>query len=134
MGTLLALFIVVSLNLAPDNVQNLTIDSYVVEGVGIHSDATTFLLTRNPDETWLLHDAHGAPWFVVSVNGPEITLANPNGGADTVDLGAALGLPQEEWWAADAVEPPGFTPILLSHRADGVNVSIDGLRAAEVKW
>lgn len=134
MGTLLAIFLVISLNTAPEGAQSLTIDSYVVEGVGIYSEATTFLITRNPDATWLLHDAHGSPWFTVAVDGPNLTLTNIDGGSETVDMGAALGLPAEDWWAADAVEPPGFSPIMLTHLQGGVNVALDGLTAAEVRW
>lgn len=134
MGTLLAIFLVVSLNMAPANTQSLTINSYVVEGVGIYDEATTFLATRNPDDTWQLHDAHGDPWFVVTVNSPVIALTNTGGGTDEVDMGAALGLPATAWWEADAVEPPGFSPIVLAHLPNGFNVTLDGLRAAEVRW
>jgi len=133
-GTLLAVFLVVSLNLAPDGAQSMTIDNYVVEGVGIYPDPTTFLLTKNPDATWQLHDAQGNPWFVVAVDGPLLAILNASGGKDEVDLGAALGLPAEAWWEADAIEPPGFSPIVLSHLSNGVNVALDGLRAAEVRW
>lgn len=134
MGTLLAIFLVISLNLAPESAQSVTLDNYVVEGVGIYPDATRFLLTRAADGTWLLHNAQGAPWFVVAVDGPMLTLTNMDGGADQVDIGAALGLPSEPWWASEAVEPPGASALVLSHLTAGVNVSIDGLRAAEVRW
>ena len=135
MGTILAIFLVISLNMAPKDAQSLTINSYVVEGVGISADPTAFLITREAASTWILHSAQGAPWFQVSVTGPVITLTDlGSGGSDEVDLGAALGLAADPWWAADAVEPPGFTPIVLAHRPDGFNASLDGLRAAEVRW
>jgi len=134
MGTLLALFLVISLNLAPGGSQSVTIDNYVVEGVGIYPDATTLLMTKNDDATWLLHDAQGKPWFTVAVDGPLLTLTNASGGGDTVDIGAALGLPAEPWWSGDAVQPPGFSPIVLSHLSNGVDVALDGLRAAEIRW
>lgn len=133
MGTLLALFIVISLNLAPEGARTVTIDSFVVEGVGIHSEATTFVLTRDPDGTWQLNDAHGDPWYVVAVAGPVITIS-ADGVDNEVDLGAALGLPAEEWWTADSVEPPGFSALLLQHLADGLNIDLEGMRAAEARW
>ena len=135
MGTLLAVLLVISLNLAPGGAQTVTIDDYVVEGVGIHPDATRFVLTRRDDATWLLHDAQGQPWFVVGVDGSWLTLSATDGAPlDNVDLGAALGLPAEAWWAGEAVAPPGATPLDLAHRPDGVDVTIDGLLAAEVRW
>ena len=70
MGPLLAIFVVISLNMAPDGAQTVTLDSYVVEGVGISADATRFLLTRMDEGRWLLHDAQGRPWYTVEVVGP----------------------------------------------------------------
>lgn len=134
MGPLLAIFLVISLNMAPEDTQSVTLDNYVVEGVGIYPDATRFVLTRSDDGTWLLHDAHGAPWFVVSVDGPMLSLTNMDGGTDLVDMGAALGLPAEPWWASEAVAPPGAAPLVLTHLPNGVNVALDGMRAAEMRW
>ncbi len=135
MGTLLAVFLVISLNLAPTGAQAVTIDSYVVEGVGIYADATRFLLTKTDDATWLLHDAQGQPWFVVAVDGPWLTLTTSDGAAtDRVHLGDALGLPDEPWWSGDAVAPPGASPLVLTHLPDGVDVTLEGLLAAEVRW
>jgi len=109
-GPLLAIFVVISLNMAPDGAQTVTLDSYVVEGVGISADATRFLLTRMDEGRWLLHDAQGRPWYTVEVDGPWLTLTTQAGTSDRIDLGAALGLPAEPWWASDQVAPPGSTP------------------------
>lgn len=135
MGPLLAVFIVLSLNLAPAEVDRLTIDSYVVEGVGIYPDATTFLLTRQPDGSWQMHDAFEEPWFMVATTGPILHLSDP--GTDTsedLDLRVALGLPDEEWWVSDAVQPPGLDPLMLTHHDDGVDVHLLGDLAAEIRW
>ncbi len=134
MGPILAIFLVISLNLAPDHAQSVTLDSYVVEGVGIHADATRFLLTKTGDGTWLLHDAQGEPWFVVAVDGPTLSLTDTAGAGDRVDIGAAFGLTADEWWASEVIQPPGATPMLLSRRSDGLDVTLDGLLAAEVRW
>jgi len=133
-GPLLAIFVVISLNMAPDGAHTVTLDSYVVEGVGISADATRFLLTRMDEGRWLLHDAQGRPWYTVEVDGPWLTLTTQAGTSDRIDLGAALGLPAEPWWASDQVAPPGSTPLVLTHRPDGVNATLDGMRAAEVRW
>ena len=134
MGPLLAIFLVISLNMAPEGAQSVTLDNYVVEGVGIYPDATRFLITSSGDGSWLLHDAQGAPWFTVTVDGPLLMLTNIEGGTDQVDIGAAVGLPADEWWASELVEPPGVSPLVLTHLPNGVNVTLDGLRAAEVRW
>jgi len=135
MGTLLAVFLVISLNLAPPGAQTVTIDDYVVEGVGIFPDPTRFLLARTDEAAWLLHDAQGAPWLVVAVEGPWLTLSGTDGTVlDRVDVGAALGLPAEAWWSGEEVAPPGASPLVLAHRPDGVDVSLDGLLAARLRW
>lgn len=133
MGPLLALFLVISLNLAPADTQTIELDNFVVEGVGIYPDATRFVLTRE-DSGWLLLNAQGQPWFTLSVDGPVMTLDDNAGTVDQVDLGAALGLPAEEWWSDVIVEPPGLAPLHLDHLPDGVNVTLDGQLAAEVRW
>src|SRR5690606_29431694 len=134
MGTLFAVLLVISLNQAPGAAQSVTIDSYVVEGVGIYAEANRFLLPRTAD-AWLLHDALGEPWLLVAVDGPWITLSSTAGEQlDHVDLGAALGLPADAWWASEAVAPPGASPLMLSHLPNGLDVTLDGLRAAEVRW
>src|SRR5690606_287801 len=89
-GPLLAIFVVISLNMAPDGAQTVTLDSDVVEGVGIAADATRFLLTRMDEGRWLLHDAQGRPWYTVEVDGPWLTLTTQAGTSDRIDLGAAL--------------------------------------------
>lgn len=134
MGTLLAIFLVLSINLVPAGSTSLTIDNYVVEGVGIYDESTRFLLTRTADASWQLHDAQGEPWYQVAVAGPRLTLTTSEGGISDVDLGAALGLPADAWWTAGAIEPPGLTPILVERLPQGLNVTIDGMRAAEVRW
>ncbi len=134
MGTLLALFLVISLNLAPGGSQSVTIDNYVVEGVGIYPDATTLLMTKNDDATWLLRDAQGNPWFTVAVDGPMLSISSAGSSGDAVDIGAALGLPAEPWWSGDAVEPAGLPPIPLTHLPNGVDVAVDGQLAAEIRW
>jgi|SRR5690606_22855063 len=134
MGPLLAIFLVISLNLAPENANSLTIDNHVVEGVGIYAEPTRFVLERNDDAGWSLRNAQGEPWFTVVVEGPVISLTNTEGGSDRVDIGAAVGLPAEEWWVADSVEPPGLTPLVIERLPNGLNVTIDGLRAAAVRW
>ena len=86
MGPMLAVFLALSLNLAPADVGTFTIDSYVLEGVGLHSDANTFLLERRADGQWQLHDAHGNPWFLVGAAGHVLSLTDPaTGEAITVD-------------------------------------------------
>ena len=133
MGPLLALFLVISLNLAPAGTQTIVLDNFVVEGVGIYPDATRFVLTRD-EGGWLLPNAQGQPWFTLTVIGPVITLDDNAGAVDQVDLGAALGLPAEEWWSAAIVEPPGLAPLHLTHLPDGLNVVLDGQLAARVRW
>jgi hypothetical protein len=135
MGPLLAVFIALSLNLAPGGVESLTIDSYVVEGVGIYPDATTFLLKRQSDGAWQMHDAFEEPWFVVATSGPVLHLSDPaTGTSEDLDLRVALGLADEEWWASDAIRPPGFDPLMLTHRDDGVDVHLLGDLAAAIRW
>ncbi len=134
MGPLLAVFLVIAMNQAPADVSAVTVRSFVVEGVGIHPDPTEFSVTRLGDGEWQLHDAFGAPWFVVSASGPRFTVVTADGTRDEVDLGAALGLPDEPWWAGPTVAPPGSAPLELEHLPTGVNVTLEGLRAAEIRW
>ncbi|HLU83540.1 MAG TPA: hypothetical protein VKZ43_09065, partial [Trueperaceae bacterium] len=62
--------------------------------VGIYPDATTFLLTRQPDGVWQVHNAFTEPWFMVSAAGPVLNLADQASGAtESLDLRVALGLP-----------------------------------------
>lgn len=135
MGPLLAVFIALALNLVPVGVDRVTIDSYVVEGVGLHPDATTFLLERQPDGFWQMHDAFGAPWFMVNASGPVLNLADPASGAtEDLDLRVALDLPDEEWWSGDAIAPPGTDPLMLGHLDNGVDVTLLGSLAAQIRW
>lgn len=134
MGVLLAIFVVISVNLAPEGASSLTIDNYVVEGVGIYPDATRFVLKRTEAGSWSMLNAQGEPWFVVAVDGPVISLTNTAGETDTVDIGAAVGLPAAAWWEAASVEPPGASPLVIARLPNGFNVSLDGLRAAAVRW
>lgn len=135
MGPLLAVFIALSLNLVPAGIDSVTIDSYVVEGVGLHPDATAFLLTRQPDGLWQMHDAFAEPWFLVSATGPVLSLADPaTGTSEDLDLRVALDLPDEEWWSSDAIAPPGMDPLLLTHVIDGVDVRLLGSLAAQIRW
>lgn len=133
MGPLLAIFLIVSLNLAPSGTSTVTIDSYVVEGVGIYDEASRFVAKRVEGGQWELLDAFGDPWFVVSVDGPKLTLLT-EAGPDQVDFGAALGLPDTPWWADDVVEPPGLSPLVLAHLTNGVDIELDGLLAAAIRW
>lgn len=134
MGVLLAIFVVISLNLVPEGAPSLTIDNYVVEGVGIYPDATRFVLERTEASSWSMLNAQGEPWFVVAVQGPVISLTTATGETDTVDIGAAVGLPAEAWWEAASVAPPGASPLVIERLPNGFNVTLDGLRAAEVRW
>src|SRR5690606_9515089 len=135
MGPLLAILLALSLNLVPAGVDTLTIDSYVVEGVGIYPDATTFLLTRQPDGVWQVHNAFTEPWFMVSAAGPVLNLADQASGAtESLDLRVALGLPDEAWWTSEAIAPPGADPLILTHMGNGVDVRLTGQLAAEIRW
>jgi hypothetical protein len=135
MGPLLAVFIALTLNLVPPGVDSLTIDSYVVEGVGIYPDATTFLLSRQPEGVWQVHDAFGEPWFLVAATGPILHLADPvTETSEDLDLRVALGLPDEEWWVSEAIRPPGLDPLMLTHHENGVDVHLLGDLAAEIRW
>lgn len=135
MGTFLAIFLVISLNQAPAGASTITIDNYVLEGVGIYPEATRFVLSRLDDGRCQLNDAHGDPWFLVEVDGPLLTLAPlPDGEADQVDVGAALGLPNVSWWAGDSIEPPGFPPLALEQLSNGVIVELEGMRAGSLSW
>ncbi len=135
MGPMLAVFLALSLNLAPADVGTFTIDSYVLEGVGLHSDANTFLLERRADGQWQLHDAHGNPWFLVGAAGHVLSLTDPaTGTRDDIDLRFALGLPDEEWWLTDTLAPSGADPLLFSHLSDGVDVRLDGQLAGSIRW
>lgn len=133
MGPLLALFLVISLNMAPAGTQTIALDNFVVEGVGIYPDATRFVLTRE-ESGWLLLNAQGQPWFTLNVDGAVMALDNNAGAVDQLDLGAALGLPAEEWWRDAIVEPPGLAPLHLTHLPDGFDVTLDGQLAAKVRW
>lgn len=135
MGPLLAVFIALALNVVPADVDRVTIDSYVVEGVGLHPDATTFLLVRQPDGFWQMHDAFAEPWFMVNASGPVLNLADPvSGTTEDLDLRAALNLPDEEWWSSGALAPPGMDPLILGHLANGVDVTLLGDLAAQIRW
>lgn len=135
MGALLAIFITLSLNLVPAGVDTLTIDSYVIEGVGIYPDANTFLLTRQADGYWQMHDAFAEPWFLVGATGPIMRLADPaTGTTEDLDLRIAMDLPDEEWWTTDTIAPPGYDPLLLTHHPNGVDVRLLGDLAAEIRW
>jgi len=133
-GTFFVVILVIALNLAPSTAESVTIDSYVVEGVGLSGEATRFLVARQGD-AWLLHDAQGAPWYLVSVDGPWLTLSSPAGEQlHRVDVGAALGLPAADWWAGDMVAPPDTDPLVLRHHDDGVDVTLQDYLAAAVRW
>lgn len=136
MGALLAIFIVLAVNLAPESADSIVVNSYVVEGVGVHTDANSFLLTRGEGGDWHLHNAFGEAWYVVSVDGPRLTLSDAAADyREQVDMGAALGLPDEPWWLADAIEPPGgVEPLALGHLPNGLNVGLEGMLAAEIRW
>ena len=135
MGPLLAVFLALSLNLVPAGVDSVTIDSYVVEGVGFHPDATTFLLTRQPDGAWQMHNAFKEPWFLVSASGPVLSLADQAPGAtENLDLRVALDLPDEEWWHSDTLAPPGTDPLALTRLSNGVDVHLTGRLAASIRW
>lgn len=134
MGPLLAVFITLALNLVPAGVDSVTIDSYVVEGVGLFDEANTFVLTRQA-AGWQMHDVHSQPWFVVAVTGSIMHLSDAaTGASEALDLRAALGLPDEAWWTTAELAAPGLDPLALTHVANGVDVRLLGGLAASIRW
>ena len=135
MGPMLAVFLALSLNLVPAGVDTFTIDSYVVEGVGLHPDATTFRLDRQAGGGWQMHNAFGEPWFLVAVEGPVLDLSDPGTAtSERLDLRFALGLPDGEWWSSDMLAPAGADPLMFTHHADGVDVRLNGSLAGQIRW
>lgn len=98
-------------------------------------DLHPFLLTRQPDGFWQMHDAFAEPWFMISASGPVLHLVDAvTGTSEDLDLRVALDLPDEEWWTSDALTPPGTDPLLLTHLDGGVDVRLLGELAAQIRW
>lgn len=135
MGPLLAIFLVLSANLAPSQAASITIDSYVVEGVGYSSEANRFLLSPLEGGGWLIHDVHGAPWLEIAVDRSTLSISDPrSGGTDAIDLAAALGVADEDWWADGTLAPPEAEPLFFTYLPSGVDVTLEGVRVAEIRW
>lgn len=135
MGPLLAIFLVLSANLAPPEAASVTIASYVVEGVGYSNEANRFLLTSLEGGRWILHDPLGGTWFEVEVERSTLHLRNPaSGEGDTVNLAEGFGVPDEDWWASGTLEPPGAEPLYFTYQPAGVDVTLEGMRIAEIRW
>lgn len=135
MGALTAIFLVLSLNLAPVQTGQVTIHSYIVEGVGYTDQVTEFRVTPLEDGRWLMHDAFGDPWFEVEVQRSTLSLTDLGSGvSEAVDMAEALGVPDEAWWTGEALTPPGAEPLSFSHLANGVDVTLEGVRIAEIRW
>ena len=132
MGPLLALLTVLALNAAPADTPSITIANYVVEGVGFSPEAARFRLDRVAGDRWAMTDARGEPWFDVIVVGSVLRLIG-NGADESLDLAAALGLP-EAWWDAPTVTPAGADPLDVERLQDGIDVRWSGPLAGEIRW
>jgi hypothetical protein len=132
MGPLLALLTVLALNLAPADAPSLTIANYVVEGVGFSPEPARFRLDRLEGDRWAMTNARGEPWFEVVVSGSVLRLIG-NGADESIDLAAALGLP-EAWWDATTVTPAGADPLEFEHVQDGIDVRWSGPLAGQIRW
>jgi hypothetical protein len=132
MGPLLALVVTLALNLAPAEVPSITVSNYVVEGVGYSAEPAVFRLDRIDGDRWNMSNARGQPWFEVVVEGSVIRLIG-NGADESLDLAAALGLP-EAWWDQPTFTPTGADPLTLEPVGDGIDVRWSGPLAAKVRW
>jgi hypothetical protein len=132
MGPLLALVVTLALNLVPAEAPSITISNYVVEGVGFSAQPAVFRLDRAEGDRWNMSSARGEPWFEVVVIGSVIRLIG-NGADESLDLAAALGLP-EAWWDQPTVTPAGADPLALERVGGGIDVRWSGPLAAQVRW
>ncbi|HRP47327.1 MAG TPA: hypothetical protein PLT07_07220 [Trueperaceae bacterium] len=141
MGPLLAVFIALGLNLAPLGATQVTVTDHPKPGTVGRPD--TYVLTpataaeagELPAGTWQMHDPSGADWFLVRVTGSVLHLTDPESGmTEEIDLVASLGLSEGEWWNGDSVSATGAEPLALTHRPDGVDVSLTGVLVGEVRY
>lgn len=138
MGPLLAVLISLALNLAPFGASQVTVIDHPKPGTVGEPDH--YLLTPAtaadlPEGTWQVHDPSGAPWFLVRVDGSVMYLSDPESGmTEELDLVALLGLEDGAWWEGDTVAAGTAEPLSLTHRADGVDVSMTGALVGEVRY
>lgn len=135
MGPIMATLLALVLNLVPVEATAVELQLFVIEGVGFTNDPSVFSLERSEGASWLLHDAHGKPWMLLEAEGSLLRLADPAGAnREEVDLVAAIGLPDGAWWEAEEVGPSGAPPLVLERSPGGLDVTLEGMLAATIRW
>lgn len=135
MGPLLAVLVALALNLAPPAAASVTVVDHPKPGTVGEPVAYVLNRAEDVDDTWVMHDATGRPWFLVRASGSVLHLSDPDSDvSEDLDLMAALGMEDPEWWLAERVEAAGAEPLVLSHLPNGVDVALVGQLVGEVRY